>query len=951
MFESLRDLFDSFRDEFRRSRGETKPLPLPPQPPPAPRAPQPMPSRPKLPPAAPVDSALAPLKNWAHPVGDKSDPLTQLTNLARTCGGYYPLGRNGFWHGGVHFDAGTAGIVGIDQPNVHCLADGEVVAYRIDSRYLLSTLYTKTEDTVEAPFSTSFVLVRHRLQAPVIEDVEESPPSLTFYSLYLHLQCWDEYEKNAAQARPVFWKTGTYRVKADVADPGPLGLPVYRKPQAQSELLAVLPRGTRVAVNGHQGFVKLTSAQGIDLPKLDAASSTLGYVRREAIEACEGGYRVREDAIGQTPGQHLNVLTEASARSKVIATLPRGAEVAISGTGDYRKLEMIRPAETSPGSQATPVDTSGTESDDTPLADSPPGPPLEKSPWDGTDFIGPKGYVRFSALEPIPAPQQLDRIIVPDPPIPIKAGQLIGHMGNVQNDEESIPERLLHLETFSGDDVEVFIKQSRDWAKKLPATSKTWLKLAKGTKVVFHQDSFKKDSPPTQQGEGAQSTTDLFIPRSLLDGLGPDRLIPIPAKDGANPLNWYRLDGLLNQADYTLLDGWVCEEVGVTPWVSPWSWEGFAPIYTNISLRESLAYSMRAENELDEQQLARYAPLIARAEKCPLHKRLCELITDADHDGKMSATELQAGLCVPAIAQSISQLIIYNESEWYYTPQKWDVLDEMLGHSGSTPNPNWVASKERMRMFSWWEEVAESAGLPEEGEVYHFHPIGFLGWLKRICPKECATDVYEMDTPIGVYKVSKEVFEFILDKEGYRKFPYVPAGSSGVTVGYGYDLGQQSSAQVMLDLNGLYNEHDLARLLAVVGMQGDAARGALGTVSNIQISKESALALAVTMKKRYAKDVVSIYPGALGLHPFCQGALLSLVINRGTSLVDRPGQVSRIEMRQIQEDFSSQDIDKIPSRLEEMQKYWVSSENRGVGIRRRQEADFFRRGLKCECWE
>ena len=731
MFESLRDLFDSFRDEFRRSRGETTPLPLPPQPPPAPRAPQPMPSRPKQPPSGPVDSALAPLKNWAHPVGDKSDPLTQLTNLARACGGYYPLGRNGFWHGGVHFDAGTAGIVGIDQPNVHCLADGEVVAYRIDSRYPLSTLYTRTEDTVEAPFSTSFVLVRHRLQAPVIEGAEESPPSLTFYSLYLHLQCWDEYEKNVAQARPVFWKTGTYRVKADVADPGPLGLPVYRKPQAQSELLAVLPRGTRVTINGHQGFVKLTSAQGIDLPRLDAASSTLGYVRREAIEACEGGYRVREDAIGQAPGQHLNVLTEASAKSTVIATLPRGAEVAISGTGDYRKLEMIRPAETSPGSQVTPVDTSGTESNDALLADSPPGPPLEKSPWDGTDFIGPKGYVRFSALEPIPAPQQLDCSIVPDPPVPIKAGQLIGHMGNVQNDEESIPERLLHLETFSGDDVEVFIKQSRDWAKKLPATSKTWLKLAKGTKVISHQDSFKKDNPPTLQADGVESANDLLIPRSLLGGLRPESVIQVPAKNGANALNWYRLDRLLNSANYTLLDGWVCEEVGVTTWVSPWSWEGFECIYDDSSTRENLAYSMRAENELDEQQLERYCRLIEQQEKNPLQKRLYDLIPDGDCNGKMTARELQAGLRIPAVAQSISQLIIHYESEWFDDSGKWDRLDEMLGHSNSTPNPNWLASKERMRMFSWWREVAESVGLPEGGEVYHFHPIGLLGRFAR----------------------------------------------------------------------------------------------------------------------------------------------------------------------------------------------------------------------------
>lgn len=846
MFESLRDLFDSFRDEFRRSRGETQPLPLPSASSPPPKAPQPMPSRPKLPPAGPVDSTLAPLKNWAHPVGDKSDPLAQLTNLARACGGYYPLGRNGFWHGGVHFDAGTAGIVGIDQPNVHCLADGEVVAYRIDSRYPLSTLYTKTNAPIEAPFSTGFVLVRHRLQAPVIEGTEGAPPSLTFYSLYLHLQSWDEYEKNPGQARPVFWKAGTYRVKADAADPGPLGLPVYKEARAKSGILAVLPRGTRVTIIGHQGFVKLTSAQGIDLPRVDASSNTLGFVRLDALEACEGGYRVRDNAIGQTPGAHLNVLEEASESSKVIATLPRCTEVVISGTGDYRKLEAIQPAGISPESDAEDEAAS-----DIPLTDSPPGPPLEKNQWDGTDFGGPKGYVRFSALEPIPAPQQFDRVIVPDPPIPIKAGQLIGHMGNVQNDEESSPERLLHLEVFSGDNVEVFIEKSCDWANKLPATSKTWLKLAKGTKVISHQASFKKDSPPTLQADGVESANDLLIPRSLLDGLRPESVIQVPAKDGANALNWYRLDRLLNSANYTLLDGWVCEEVGVTPWVSPWSWEGFECIYDDSSPRENLAYSMRAENELDEQQLERYCRLIEQQEKNPLQKRLYDLIPDGDCNGKMTARELQAGLRIPAVAQSISQLIIHYESEWFDDSGKWDRLDEMLGHSNSTPNPNWLASKERMRMFSWWREVAESAGLPRNGEVFHFHPIGLFSQLspnKKDFRGKITFDAEGSDDSSSIY---------------FSRVIHWPGNAlSGVTLGRGYDMGSRSQSEIYAHLvNSGVSASQASRISAAHGLKGGAAGQFVTANRDVigAISKEQQVALFELIYPVYVARAIDNY--------------------------------------------------------------------------------------------
>ena len=85
---------------------------------------------PPQPPAQISDDTLAPLKNWCHPFKDKTNPLLQLTQVANAVAGYYPLGRNGLWHGGVHFDGGTAAT--LDQSSVHGLADGEVVAYRID---------------------------------------------------------------------------------------------------------------------------------------------------------------------------------------------------------------------------------------------------------------------------------------------------------------------------------------------------------------------------------------------------------------------------------------------------------------------------------------------------------------------------------------------------------------------------------------------------------------------------------------------------------------------------------------------------------------------------------------------------------------------------------------------------------------------------------------------------
>jgi hypothetical protein len=150
---------------------------------------------------APAPTPL-PLKNWSHPFKDKAHPILQLTQMAKAAAGYYPVGRNGLWHGGVHFDGGTAGT--LDQSGVHCLADGEVVAYRID-QHSPGTTYFFEKLTVKKPFSRNFVLVRHRLEAPKIEGSPDTPPSLVFYSLYMHLRDWAVYQADPAIVRPGFW--------------------------------------------------------------------------------------------------------------------------------------------------------------------------------------------------------------------------------------------------------------------------------------------------------------------------------------------------------------------------------------------------------------------------------------------------------------------------------------------------------------------------------------------------------------------------------------------------------------------------------------------------------------------------------------------------------------------------------------------------------------------------
>ncbi|MCY1294214.1 hypothetical protein D9M70_435000 [compost metagenome] len=318
-----------------------------------------------------------------------------------------------------------------------------------------------------------------------------------------------------------------------------------------------------------------------------------------------------------------------------------------------------------------------------------------------------------------------DEVVVLGLPLRIKAGDLIGHLGPYQESNETTPQHKLHLEVFTGDDVNAFFKASRLWAERLPATQRTWLKFAKGTPVVAHKVGFCATRLPNVFGEHTPSGADLQVPRSLLDALPADRKIQVPKQDHGKAYNWYHLDGLLNDADGNLLDGWVREEVGVTPWVSPWAWDGFDIIYNNDPPQHGLAYFLQASGLLGEEERERCRPMADQSDKGPVRSRLFDII-DRNRDGRMTADELQAALRIPAHAQSIARLVIHYESEWYYRQPKWDALDKVLGHTTSAPMLNWVAEKERIKQLSWWEAVAGRVGLPWDGQVYHLHPVGLM---------------------------------------------------------------------------------------------------------------------------------------------------------------------------------------------------------------------------------
>ncbi|HAI8286379.1 TPA: glucosaminidase domain-containing protein [Escherichia coli] len=130
-----------------------------------------------------------------------------LSHIGGESTGQYMIGRSGMWHGGIHITEATTPwcalsgkypLEALDFPvpfkgeqAVRCMADGEVVAYRVCKDYL-----TIAWESGPLSFSGSFVLVKHFIQPG-----EKESSGLHFYTLYMHLAPYSAYSVNPAETK------------------------------------------------------------------------------------------------------------------------------------------------------------------------------------------------------------------------------------------------------------------------------------------------------------------------------------------------------------------------------------------------------------------------------------------------------------------------------------------------------------------------------------------------------------------------------------------------------------------------------------------------------------------------------------------------------------------------------------------------------------------------------
>ncbi len=195
--------------------------------------------------------------------------------------------------------------------------------------------------------------------------------------------------------------------------------------------------------------------------------------------------------------------------------------------------------------------------------------------------------------------------------------------------------------------------------------------------------------------------------------------------------------------------------------------------------------------------------------------------------------------------------------------------------------------------------------------------------------------------------ISQKALDLIVESEGFDQPSRWPGGASGISIGVGYDLGYTTDAEFRGDWSPHLPSAIVNRLAEALGKAGAAAQAMAPRFHDISVPHDAAMAVFKTRTIPHFRALtLAAFPGMEKLPADAQGALISIVYNRGPGMDgDR-----RREMRAIRDaiaNYRTGDdlkplLEKIADEIEAMKRLWAGAGLDGLLTRRDAEAGLVR---------
>ena len=663
-----------------------------------------------------------------------------LTDIRKNAHGWWLLGVNRYWHGGIHIGTSSspASVLNQDTPEksvpLQFMMDGEVVAWRVNRDYAAIECYQ------ERPLrqSGTFVLVKS-LYKP---DEQDESSWLTLYQLYMHIAPLSEFPKRAL-----------YRVTQK-------GHGVrMRKHSRHDDSREIAPD---VLANKH-GHAR-TLVQGDTLAVLQQQSFLLGK-QSESFALVQ---RLRD---GKPAGDLFWV--------------------------------SVRPEYLEP---------------------------------DGMCYVCLPEWMHNALNHGV-----FDDVVVPSVPlkVTVKAGDAVGFLGAQDlADEDNYPQIITtdykaHIELLSLDahvpDVVANVKGIK--------TGKQFIKLKLKRPLYL------------RNGEGEESTFEQISAITRVDAgkiIPRDVTYPFTDKTGVTyfqirPHTWMHQDDVeqLSQHDLAELNFHCIEAEHTTDFTRT-----LDECWLIDALRSISSHFDGEKGPQSSQAKIFYDSLIRNAEKrispSPYpDKSQDELLFGALHTNQMN---------IPEYAR---RLIVKHDSDWHSIRDDTRWSSVFKGRQESPVVQ--LANRGFLDATRWMDKVPPFAS---QRSVWHFHPLEFL----YVMSGDDDMDIKWLTVPKGQLTFDAEGNDNN-DSPYFSRHIHWPGGVSGITIGRGYDLGQQNDPSSDFDSIELSQPLN-SWLLESKGLSGlDAEnryKSADNSISGYEITRKQQHDLFVITYNRLEDDVKRI---------------------------------------------------------------------------------------------